>query len=91
MVPVNVNAPVAVDPVSKHDCEVVKLRLVTLTMLPLCVSVALKLRSWVPVRVAVQFPLMVLLPELSPQAHNASAMKIMIAIPNCFKESSQMK
>jgi hypothetical protein len=88
VLPARVKVPVAVDPVSKHDCEVVKLRLVTLTMLPLWVSDTVKLRSCVPVRVAVQFPLMVLLLELPPQADSASAIRNMIATPKCFIESS---
>lgn len=87
VVPARVKVPLAVAPASKHDCEVVKLRLVTLTALPLWVRVAVKLISCVPVRVAVQLPLMVLL-ELFPQAVSASAMKSMIAMLKGFIESS---
>ncbi len=86
-VPARVKAPVAAAPVLKHDCEVVKLRLVTLTALPLSARVAVKPMSCVPVSVAVQFPLIALL-ELFPQAESAKAIKSMIAVPKCFMKSS---
>jgi hypothetical protein len=87
VLPARVKLPVAVAPVSKHDCEVVKLRLVTLTALPLWVSDTVKLRSCVPVRVAVQFPLIVLLLlELFPHPDNASERTNMSAIAKRFIE-----
>jgi hypothetical protein len=89
-VPVAVNAPVAVVPNAKHEDEVEKLRLVTFSPLPLCASVTVKARAWVPsplVNVADQFPLIVLL-ELLPQPDNAITIKSIIAMLKCFIESS---
>jgi hypothetical protein len=76
VVPVAVNVPVAVVPVPKHDDEVVKLRLLTLTApLLFCESVAVKVKAVAPsvlVRVAVQLPFIVLF-EPPPQAINIIA------------------
>ena len=88
-VPARLNVPVEVDPVSKQDCEVVKLRLVTVTAVPLCVSVTVKLIFWVPVSDAVQFPLIELF-ELLPHPDNASARKSVVAMPKCFIQSSEV-
>jgi hypothetical protein len=84
--PVTVKAPVAVVPNAKHEDEVVKLRLETVSAPAFCASVIVKARAGDPsglVRVAVQFPLMVLL-ELPPQPDQVSAMKNMIAMLKCF-------
>jgi hypothetical protein len=91
VVPVTVKLPVAVVPNAKHEDVVVKLRLVTFKPPPLCARVTVKARAGVPfelVSVAVQFPLMVLLLELFPQAANAITIKSMIAMLKCFTESS---
>jgi hypothetical protein len=90
-VPVTVKAPVAVVPKAKHDDEVVKLRLVTLSVVPLCARVKVKARAVDPsglVRVAVQFPLMLLLVLELPQPDSTRAAESMSAIPKCFIESS---
>jgi hypothetical protein len=84
--PVSVKAPVAVVPNAKHEDEVVKLRLETVSAVPLSASVIVKARAGDPsglVRVAVQFPLMLLL-ELLPQPDHASAITNMIAMLKCF-------
>ena len=89
-VPVAVNAPVAVVPRAKHEEEVVKLRLVTVSALPFCARVAVKARAWVPselVNVAVQLPLIEPL-ELPPQPDHAITIKSIIAMPKRFIESS---
>jgi len=90
VLPVTVKVPDATAPESKQDWDVVKLRLVTVTVLPLWVRVTLKERSCVPLSVADQFPLMVLLLllESPPQAVSASAIESKIAMPSCFTESS---
>src|SRR5580698_9862626 len=90
-VPVAVNAPVAVVPKAKHEDEVLKLRLVTVTTPPLDARVAVKARAWVPsalVSVADQLPLMELLLELLPQPETANRAKMIMAMPKCFIESS---
>jgi len=90
-VPVTVKAPVAVVPKAKHDDVVVKLRLVTLSVPLFPVRVTVKARAVDPsvlFSVAVQFPLMLLLPLELPQPDNASAIESMIAIPECFIKSS---
>jgi hypothetical protein len=64
---------------------------VTLSVPPFPVRVTVKARAVDPsvlFSVAVQFPLMLLLPLELPQPDNASAIESMIAIPECFIKSS---
>ena len=83
---VRVKTPVAVVPAAKHDDGVIKLKFVTLTVLPLWASVAVKPKAVVPSglrRNPFQFPLSgsVSLLELNPQASKASVMERIIAVP----------
>jgi len=88
--PLNTNDPVSVPPDEKQDVEVVKLRFVTVTAVPLLwLSEVVKANAGAPsglVSVAVQLPLMVFgLLELPPP-HAVSVRPSMrsTAIPNCF-------
>src|ERR1700688_4119526 len=88
--PLKVNPPVAVEPEAKHGLEVVKFRLVTLTLLPLLwVNVVVKLNTGDPPELefrsaAVQFPLMMLPLELDPHPARISAIPSTKIVPSVF-------
>src|ERR1700738_1517127 len=88
--PLKVNPPVAVEPEAKHGLEVVKFRLVTLTLVPLLwVNVVVKLNIGDPPELefrsaAVQFPLMRLLFEVVPHPASTSAIPNTIIVPSVF-------
>jgi hypothetical protein len=84
--PLRVKDPVSVSPEAKHGDELVKLKLVTVTSVPLlCVSEVVNLKAGelsVLVSDAVQFPLM--LPEFElppPQALSTNPSATSITIP----------
>src|SRR6516164_7033985 len=86
--PLRTNAPLPVSPETKHGVCVVKVRLVTVTVVPtICVKVVVSANTGallVLVRVALQLPLMFPAPLEPPLPHAAStsvsAAKLAIAI-----------
>lgn len=88
--PLSVNPPVAVEPEAKQGDDVVKLRLVMVTSLPLLwVNVAVKLNIGDPPELefksaAVQFPLITSLLEFDPHPASTSAIPSTKIVPSVF-------
>jgi hypothetical protein len=88
--PLRTKDPVCDPPEVKHGVDVVKLRFVPVTEVPLLwLKVVVNVKSCVPVSVAVQLPVTVfeLLELPPPQARRIRPTTITIAIPNCFIET----